>query len=108
MAVAAVGGEQQVLVREAADRAHRAGFLPDGGVDGAQHQPFLQRGDGLLLEGADAVHPPMPVRQPLQVEIGPVQRPSTRFAMILRWISLEPAKIVCLRSLKYFAASALA
>ena len=38
----------------------------------------------------------------------PVQRPSTRFAMMLRWISLEPAKIVCLRSLKYFAASALA
>ena len=41
------------------------------GMDGAQHQPFLQRGDGLLLEGSDAVHPPMPVRQPFEVEIGP-------------------------------------
>ena len=108
VAVAAMGGQQQVLARKAADRAHRAGFLPDGGVDRAQHQPFLKRGDGLLLEGADAMHPPMPVRQPLKVEIGPVQRPRTRFEMMLRWISLEPAKIVCLRSLKYFAASALA
>jgi hypothetical protein len=69
VAMAAVGGEQDVRGRQVRAHADRHRLLADGGMDGAQHQLLLEPPERRLLEGADAQHGAVVAEQPAGVEI---------------------------------------
>ena len=69
VAVAAVGGEQDVGSREIGAHADRHRLLADGGMDGTEHELLLEALERRLLEGANAQHGAVVAQEPRRIEI---------------------------------------
>ena len=63
MAMPAMGGQQNVIPAQIPHHAHRHRLLPDGGVDGAEHDLLIKAAQRRFLQRADAPHHPMLVAQ---------------------------------------------
>ena len=72
MAVAAVGGEQQIVAFEIRAHARRARFLADRRMQRAGNEPVFERRERRLLEGAHAAHVAEVSGQALGVDVGAV------------------------------------
>ena len=74
VAVAAMGGEQDVLAREQRDHAGGDRLLPDRGVDGAEHELVAEAAERRLLERANAEHQAVMRPQALDIDVAPLRR----------------------------------
>ena len=72
VAVAAVGGEQQVLALQVRAHPRRARLLADRRMQRSGHEPFLERRERGLLEGAHAAHVAVVPGQAFGVDVGAV------------------------------------
>src|SRR5579875_560149 len=76
-----MGGEQDVLAREQRDDAGGHRLLPDGGMDGAEHELVAEPAERRLLERTDAEHEAVMRPQARNIHIAP------RGRLVLRHVS---------------------
>ena len=81
VAVAAMGGEQDVLAREQRDDAGCHRLLPDRGMDGAEHELVAEAAERRLLERADAEHEAVMRPQARNVDIAPLPQDLQRHVL---------------------------